>query len=94
MNVMHIDVTRAHCYAKVSREVYVKLLVEHQTTAEEHVCGKFHRTRDATQNWQSMCSDTVREVGLEVGKVSPCHFYHKERSAWYDARRRLHLRGS
>lgn len=33
-------------------------------------------TRDAAQNWQRKCTDTMREIGFDRGKVSPCHVFH------------------
>ena len=36
-------------------------------------------TRPAAQNWQNEVIDTVTSIGFEVGKASPCVFYHKER---------------
>lgn len=46
------------------------------------MCGKLlkamYGTRDATQNWQRNCSQTVRELGFVTGRVSPCHSYQRE----------------
>lgn len=81
MNIMHIDVTRAFFCTSASRDIYVKLPAEDQAEGDEQLCGKLKKTmygaRDAAQNWQNTCSETVREVGFETGKVSPCHLYNK-----------------
>lgn len=62
---MHVDVTRAFLYADASREIFMKLPVEDQEDGEEQMCGRLPRamygSRDAAQNWQRKCVDTVKE---------------------------------
>lgn len=78
---MHIDVTRAYLYANASRDFYVKLPAEDQVPGGEHMCGKLNTamsgTGDAVQNWQTTCTETMRELGFNTGRVSPCHFHHQ-----------------
>lgn len=46
---------------------------------EDYIRGKqkaMYCTRDAVQNFQRRCSDTVRELGVATGKAPLCHFLH------------------
>lgn len=83
LSIMHIVVTRAYFYAEASRNIYVKLPHEDRLEGEENMCGKLRKamygTRDAAQNWERKCAEAVKAVGFEIGKVSPCHFYHPGR---------------
>ena len=77
------DVSRAFFHAKATRNVYVQIPPEDQTTAEGIMCGKLnlcmYGTRDAAQNWQAECSQQFSNNGFSRGSASPCVFYHGER---------------
>ena len=50
---------------------------------EEDLVGELnysmYGTRDAAQNWGEECANTLKEMGFEQGKASPCVFNHKDR---------------
>lgn len=76
---MHVDVARGYFYAGASREMCIRLQAEGQRDGGEHTCEKLMAamcgTRDAAQNWQTKCFESVRELGLVRGRASSCHFY-------------------
>ena len=39
-----------------------------------------HGIRNAAQIWGDKCADTMKSIGFEQGKASPCTFYHAERN--------------
>lgn len=81
-STIHVDMTQANCYAKARRDIYVRLPVEDQQEGREDMCGQLSRgmygTRDVAQDWQSKCSEPVREIGFDIGKASPCHYFKTE----------------
>lgn len=78
-----MDIAQAYIYAEASRDVYLKLPAENPLEGEEFMCGKLkkamHVARDAAQNWQRKCSETVRTLGIRVGKVLRCHNFQEAR---------------
>ena len=75
------DVSRAFFCAPARRQVFVELLEEdkdHRDMVRE-LNLSVYGTRDAGQNWGEECADTMKAIGFEQGKASPCTFYHKSR---------------
>ena len=79
MKLDFIDIRRAYFHAKARRKIYVHLPIE---DAEEGMCGRLDKamygTRDAAQNWEFEYCGTMESIGFNVGKASPCVFYHAE----------------
>lgn len=80
LSVMHVGVTRVYFYVVASRDIYVRLLVEDQREGEEHMCVQHMKamcgTRAVAQHLQRKRSQTVWELGIVTGKVSPCRLCH------------------
>ena len=59
----------------------VRILVEDKGEVDEGMVGKLHMnmygTQDVAANWAAKCRATLKEVGYEQGKSSPCIFHHK-----------------
>ena len=76
------DVSRAHFYADVVRDVYVRLPSEDTKTKQPGVCGTLRKTMygslDAAQRWGEHYAQVVEKGGCTRGVASPCHFFHKD----------------
>ena len=74
------DVSRAHFYAKATRDVYVKLPAEDPRAGEPGICGKLQKTMygtlDAAMRWGEDYAELLVQNGFTRGRASPCHFYH------------------
>ncbi len=78
-----IDVKRAYFHAKSQRPVYIKIPAEDFEPGDEGRVGRLnlglYGTRDAAQNWAKEYTNTLRTLGFNVGKATPCSFKHCER---------------
>ena len=75
------DVSRAFFCAPARRQVFVEIAEEdkdHRDMVGE-LNYSMYGTRDAAQNWGEECADTMKAIGFEQGKASPCTFFHKGR---------------
>ena len=78
--ILILDVSRAHFYARASRDVYIQLPKEDARSGERDVCGKLLRTMygtlDALEKWGEHYSQILLSHGFVRGRASPCHFTH------------------
>ena len=79
---MLVDISRAHFYAKATRDVYIKLPEEDERANQMGTCGKLLRTMygtlDAAQKWSEHYARILVEQGFIQGQASPCHFRHPD----------------
>ena len=78
--LMFLDISKAHLYGKMQTEEYVQLPPERWAPGK---CAKLLYTlygmRMAATNWEREYTQTLVELGFEVGKASSVVFYHPER---------------
>ena len=84
--MMIADVSRAYVYARIPDDEYlcVKLCNEDRTPRRDgQMCGRLRGamcgTRKASQYWQTDNTQTMVDMGFEVGKASLCTFKLEER---------------
>ena len=69
------DVSRAHFYARASRDVYIQLPKEDARSGERDVCGKLLRTMygtlDAVEKWGEHYSQILLSHGFVRGGHPP-----------------------
>ena len=74
------DVSRAHFYAKATREVYIQLPPEDPKAGVRDTCGRLLKTMygtlDAAQKWAEHYACILSKAGFIQGAASPCHFHH------------------
>ena len=72
------DVSRAHCYADVVRDVYVRLPDEDPKAKQPGVCGNGQRLcTGAAQHGRQHYAQVLEAGVFSRGVASPCHFFHK-----------------
>jgi hypothetical protein len=76
-----VDIKKAHLYAKATRDVYIDLPPGDE---QEGMCGKLnytlYGTRDAAHNWEREYTNTLVDIGFQVGKSTTCVFRHEQRN--------------
>ena len=81
-----VDVSRAHFYAKATRDVYIELPREDPRSQQKGVCGKLLKTMygtlDAAAQWAAHYTQVLTDAGFVQGLASPCHFHHPELDIW------------
>jgi len=77
------DVKRAYFYAPAQRPIFVEIPLEDKESGDEPMVAQLnlslYGTRDAAPNWADSYTKVLRDIGFEVGKGSPCNFYHAQR---------------
>ena len=62
------------------RLVFIEIPKEDKKTCDEDMVGmlnlSLYGTRDAAQNWQREYTSFMKDIGFQVGRASPCNFYH------------------
>ena len=78
LEMMILDVRRAHFYAKALRKVFIRLPAEDPRAADPKMCGELLRslygTQDAAHNWENESATGLVEDGLRRGQASPCQY--------------------
>ena len=80
--IMSNDIKRAYFYAPVSRPMFIAVPGEDWEDGDENMVGQLnlslYGTRDAAVNWSRTFTAHLASIGFEIGKASPCNFYHPE----------------
>lgn len=76
--LMFLDITRAHPYCAMRRNVWITLPPEDPRAGEAGVCARLQRSlyglRDAGMNFELFTRETMSELGFGAGMWSPCVF--------------------
>ena len=82
-SLMALEVSGAFLYAKVHREIYIKLPSEDPLAAEGKYVGRskkaLYGTRDAPQLWQEELGSTLKDLGFKDRRLPPGFFFHEGR---------------
>ena len=80
MEMMILDVKRAHLYAKALRRLFIEMPKEDPRWAECHGVAELlmslYGTQDAAANWEAEYSQKLEQWGYAKGKASPCLFHN------------------
>ena len=80
MEMLILDVRRAHFYAKALRRVFVEMPKEdprwHECQGVAELLMSLYGTQDASANWEAEYSKCLIEGGYQKGEASPCLFYN------------------
>ena len=82
--LMFIDISRAHPYCKIRRQVWVELPTEDPRSKEEDVCDLLLRSiyglRDAEMNFQMLTRQVITKLDFNCDLWTPCVFVHREKN--------------
>ena len=80
MEMMILDVRRAHFYAKALRRIFVEMPREdarwNECQGVAELLMSLYGTQDAAANWEAEYSSKLQGWGYRKGEASPCVFYH------------------
>ena len=80
MEMMVLDVRRAHFYARALRRIFVEMPREDPRYEEcqgvAELLMSLYGTQDAAANWEAEYSDKLQGWGYKKGEASPCVFYN------------------
>ena len=83
LRIATIDIKRAYFYAPCIREVFIEIPREDFEPGDEGMVAKLrlslYGTRDVAQNWTAAYTSHLVKLGFNVGRSSPCNFYHSSK---------------
>ena len=82
--IMTSDIKRAYFYAPATRSIFIKIPREDWEDGDDERVGELNLSlygaRDAAMNWAKTYSNFLVHLGFEMGRASPCNFYHPARA--------------